>query len=549
MKPYRLRWAWVVIFCCGITLFGSYAQNTSPDIEVTLETPYNTVLVHLQYLQPDQYDPAIAAQALAGPLDSARASRLAIQLKQIYDGEGLYVPVSQIPQDPNYVDTIRQAAQFTPFPEELPQVYLEKIGNQWLYSRETVEQIPELHKKVYPFGADILVNLLPSGGKPFIGLYPWQYLGLLVVGLIVIFLTWLFRRLLIPLVTKLSSSRLYPALIPRSIVRQLASYISVWIVIRVLFLLLPPLQLPIEASKFVMLILRMISLGLVVLAAYRIIDIIALYVGKASSRTESKMDDQLVPLIKRGLQAVVIVFAIFSMLKLLEFDPTALIAGISIGGLAIALAAQDTVKNLFGSFTIFFDKPFQVGDWINFNTIHGTVEEVGFRSTRVRTFENSLVYVPNGKLADMVINNYGLRVYRRFNTKFALTYDTPPDLIEAYVDGLKDIVRNYPTTRKDYFEVHLNELGTDSLQILFYIFFEAPSWSVELRSRHEILMAAIELAHALGVRFAFPTTTIHVEEFPGQMTNSPTYHTEKQTIEARRQDFLDRFRKKYNGQV
>lgn len=542
MKRLLLALIVTALFLAGTT---SNAQSPDQRVAVTLESPYNTVLVHLQNLQPDQYNPAIAGRTLAGVADSARASRLAIQLKQIYDGEGLYVPVGQIPQDPNYFDSTRQANQYLPFPDQLPQVYLQKTDGQWLYSRETVSQIPHLHKEVYPLGADILINMLPDGGKPFLGLYAWQYLGLLFIGLIIILLHFLFRRLLIPLVSRLSSSRLYPSLVPRSVIRKLSGYISVWIVIRVLFVLLPTLQLPIEASQFVMTTLRLISIVLVVLAAYRVVDIISLYVRKASSRTESKMDDQLVPLIKRGLQGVVVVFAFFSVLKLFNFDPTALIAGISIGGLAIALAAQDTIKNLFGSFTIFLDKPFQVGDWINFSEVHGTVEEVGFRSTRVRTFEDSLVYVPNGKLADMIINNYGLRVYRRFKTNLALTYDTPPDLIEAYVEGLRDIVKHYPSTRKDYFEIHLNELGTDSLQILVYIFFAAPSYSAELRSRHEILMASLELAKVLGVRFAFPTTTLHIEELPGQVANTPTYHTEQSTITERRQQFLTYFRKKY----
>lgn len=523
-------------------------QNEDEGIELTLETPYNTVLVHLYYLQPDTYQPELAARTLANVADSARASRLAIKLKQIYDGEGLYVPVNTVPQDPNYVDSTRQGSFYVPFPELFPEIYLEKLNDRWYYSRETVTAIPDLHKRVYPFGADLLLNLLPTGGKQYLGLYPWQYLGLLIVGLIIILLHFVFRRLLIPLVSRLSSSRLNPKLVPRSLIRQLAGYISVWIVIRVLFFLLPPLQLPIEASQFVMTLLRIIGIALVVLVAYRIIDIITLYIGRATDRTASKMDDQLVPLIKTALKAVVIIFAIFSALRLLNFDPTALIAGISIGGLAIALAAQDTVKNLFGSMTIFVDKPFQVGDWINFGDIHGTVEEVGFRSTRVRTFENSLVYVPNGKLADMVLNNYGLRAYRRFNTKIALTYDTPPALVEAYVEGLKEMVRSHPKTRKDYFEIHLNELGSDALQVLFYIFFEVPSWSEELKGRHEILLGSIELAKALGVRFAFPTTTLHIEEMPGQVPTTPGYKTDEGSVESRTAAFLEQFKAKHaNG--
>lgn len=540
-----LRFSVLLLGLWVVCVFSLNGQNQDEGIELTLETPYNTVLVHLYYLQPDSYQPELAAQTLANVQDSARASRLAIQLKQIYDGEGLYVAVNTVPQDPNYVDSTRQGSFYVPFPELFPEIYLEKINNRWYYSRETVAAIPGLHKRVYPFGSDLLLNILPSGGKQYLGLYPWQYLGLLIVGLIIILLHLVFRRLLIPLVSRLSSSRLSPSLVPRSLIRQLAGYISVWIVIRVLFYLLPPLQLPIAASQFVMMILRMISIVLVVLVAYRIVDIVALYIGKVTDRTESKMDDQLVPLVTAALKAIVVIFAVFSALRLLDFDPTALIAGISIGGLAIALAAQDTVKNLFGSLTIFVDRPFQVGDWINFGDIHGTVEEVGFRSTRVRTFANSMVYVPNGKLADMVLNNYGLRAYRRFKTKIALTYDTPPALIEAYVEGLKEMVRNHPKTRKDYFEVHLNELGSDSLQILFYIFFEVPSWPEELKARHEMLLGAMELARALGVRFAFPTRTLHIEEMPGQVPTTPGYKTDGEDTESRTAAFMERFKARH----
>ncbi|NRB61898.1 MAG: mechanosensitive ion channel [Saprospiraceae bacterium] len=521
-------------------------QDADQGVDLTLESPYNTVLVHLYYLQPDSYQPDQSARTLAGVQDSARASRLAIQLKQIYDGEGLYVAVNTIPQDPNYIDSLREGNFFVPFPDQYPQIYLEKLNGRWYYSEETVTQIPIIHKAVYPLGADWLLNVLPSGGRVILGLYPWQYLGLLIVGLIMVILYFITRRLLIPLVYRISSSRLSPDVIPRSIIRQLAGYLSVWLVIRVLFWLLPPLQLPIAANVAVITILQIIGVILLVLVAYRIIDIIALNVRRVTSRTESKMDDQLVPLVRTALKAVVVVLAIFSMLRLLNFDPTALIAGISIGGLAVALAAQDTLKNLFGSFTIFLDKPFQVGDWINFGNINGTVEEVGFRSTRVRTFENSLVYVPNGSLGDTVINNYGLRVYRRFNTKLALTYDTPPALIEAYVEGLREMVRTHPKTRKDYFEIHLNELGADALQILFYIFFEVPSWTDELKAKHEILISAMELASALGVRFAFPTTTLHIEELPGQGTTTPAYDLNPQTIRQRLDDFQKGLQQKFN---
>ncbi len=207
----------------------------------------------------------------------------------------------------------------------------------------------------------------------------------------------------------------------------------------------------------------------------------------------------------------------------LDVNITALLAGLSIGGLALALAAQDTLKNFFGSLMIFIDKPFSVGHWITSGEIDGTVEEVGFRSTRIRTFRNSLHYVPNGRLADSSIDNHGLREFRRFFMHIAVTYDTPPDLMEVFVLGLRKIVEKHPRTRKDFYIVEFNEMGDFSLRIMFYIFFAVPTWDQELKARHEVLIEILRLAEKLGVRFAFPTSTLHMENFPGKETMTPKY--------------------------
>ena len=172
---------------------------------------------------------------------------------------------------------------------------------------------------------------------------------------------------------------------------------------------------------------------------------------------------------------------------------------------------------------IFIDRPFQIGDWITSGDIDGSVEEVGFRSSRIRTFRNSLMYVPNGKLADSVIDNHGMRQYRRFYTQIAVTYDTPPELINTFVEGLRKIVETHPDTRKDYYNVYFNDMAAFSLNIMFYIFFEVPDWGAELKARHEVLMQILKLGNELGVNFAFPTQTLHMENFPGQQSLSPSY--------------------------
>jgi MscS family membrane protein len=104
-----------------------------------------------------------------------------------------------------------------------------------------------------------------------------------------------------------------------------------------------------------------------------------------------------------------------------------------------------------------------------------------------------------------------------------VTYDTPPELIQLFVDGLKKIVQNHPDTRKDYYNIYFNEMASHSLNIMFYIFFSVPDWSAELKARHEILLEIMKLGKAIGVNFAFPTQTIQMENMPGQSPLSPSY--------------------------
>ena len=136
-----------------------------------------------------------------------------------------------------------------------------------------------------------------------------------------------------------------------------------------------------------------------------------------------------------------------------------------------------------------------------------------------------------------MIDNHGLRVYRRFYTQISITYDTPADLIELFIEGLRQIVKDHPDTRKDFYNIYLNKMADSSLNIMFYIFFEVPDWGNELRARHEILLSVIRLVEQLGINFAFPTQTLHIENIPGQLSASPTY---KSPEEAKRklEDFF-----------
>ena len=264
------------------------------------------------------------------------------------------------------------------------------------------------------------------------------------------------------------------------------------------------------ASVALQLFLSVVLIWLV----YRCTGVLTEYLRRWADRTESTLDDQLVPLFSRTIKIMVVILGVLLAIQNLGINVLSLLAGLGIGGLAFALAARDTVANFFGSLMILFDRPFQVGDWIVVDGAEGTVEEIGFRSTRIRTFYNSVVSIPNSEIANAHIDNMGSRRYRRTRTYLSVTYDTPPETMEAFLEGIKNIIKANPHTRKDYFHCVFHEYGDSGLNILLYFFFEVSNWSEELVQRQNVFLEILRLAKDLGVEFAFPTQTLHVESFP-----------------------------------
>jgi len=509
-----------------------FAQQ--PD-SVNLSTPYFTIYTHLHNLQEESYHPEVAAFTISPEAEGDRQD-LAVKLKQVLDGSGVMIDLDDIPREADHYDSATNRYRYYLTPE-FPQLYVEKVGEKWFYSKSSVQRIPTWHQEVFPFGIDRLLNVLPKlGTKKILGLHIWQLIGILILVTAAFILHKLFSFLLERLIFQLLLRFGYKDL-AHNVVMPIATPISFLVIFPLLILLVPVLQLPIVLNKYVIIILRAVWPIFAIIFFYRLVDILSLYFTRLAEHTESTLDDQLVPLLRKILKTFVIIVGGMFILDNLEFDITGLIAGISIGGLAFALAAQDTIKNFFGSLMIFIDRPFQMGDWITSGEVDGTVEEVGFRSTRIRTFRNSLMYIPNGIITNQAIDNHGLRIYRRFMTKIAVTYDTPPDLIDLFVEGLKRVVEEHPDTRKDYYQVHFNDMGASSLEILFYIFFDVPTWGDELKARHEILLSVMRLAEELGVNFAFPTQTLHVETFPEKIGNSPKYERDPE----RMRQILDKY--------
>jgi len=224
----------------------------------------------------------------------------------------------------------------------------------------------------------------------------------------------------------------------------------------------------------------------------------------------------LLPSSKTILKTLLAVISVLTLLQHSGFNVTSLLASLGIGGIAIALAAKETLSNFFGGFTVIVDKPFSVGDWIVCNDMEGTVEDLGFRSTKVKTFYDSLLTIPNSVISESIIDNLGKRQARRTRVILDITYETPPEKIEAFVEGIKNIIKSNPCTRKDYYQCYFSAYGSHSLQILLNFFLRVTDWDSELLQKQNIFLEILRLAKELEIDFAFPTQTLDVPSLPGQ---------------------------------
>ncbi|MEA3496292.1 MAG: mechanosensitive ion channel, partial [Bacteroidota bacterium] len=522
----KLKKTTIFILLIFVTITLIKAQEKK-DPYLNTQTPHNTIYTHIKSLQKADYNINRAVKTFdIKSNDEKYNQKIANKLQQIYKGKGLVINYDKLPKDANYVDTNTGEHKYIPF-KNYSKIYLIKKGNEWLYSNETVKAIPKIYKEIYPLGKDFISSLFPQkANNKVMGMFAWQLYGLLIILIIIFMLykifNWIFNFILYRMIKKFFSPE-----IAHNVILPVSRPLSLLIISLILLALFPILQFTAEIIAKVNIIIRIAISVFGMLIFYKFVDVLGEYMKKAADKTKSKLDDQLVPLVTKALKVFVVILGIIFILQNFGLKITGLLAGLSIGGLALALAAQDTLKNFFGSVMIFLDKPFHIGDWIVAGDVDGTVEEVGFRSTRIRTFQNSLITIPNAKLTNDKVDNMGLRVYRRLSTHIAITYDTPPDKIESFIDGIRGIIKVHPHTRKDFYIVELHEMADYSLNILLYMFFKAETWNLELKYRNEILLSIIKLAEQLEVRFAFPTQTQFIEEFPGKPSLSPKHSKTK----------------------
>lgn len=286
------------------------------------------------------------------------------------------------------------------------------------------------------------------------------------------------------------------------------------------FAAIPFFDLPQKAYSYCYLIGKVFIIFGIIFSCYQAVDFIVLILSKK----DKKFDDILSHLVEKTAKIIITVIAIIFIGEIFSLDMRNLVAGLGIGGLAFALAAKDTLANFLASYTIFFDRPFKIGDWVVIDgDIEGIVENVGIRSCHIRTFNDSLTVIPNGKLMNVAIDNYGLRRVRRLKTHIDILYSTPLEKIEKFCQEIRGYCQQSQFIEESQSHVYFHSMGESSLKILIYIFFNTKTWGEELEERHKFLKKVMELGHSMQVEFAFPTKTLHLfnhSQDKGNQTNT-----------------------------
>jgi len=461
--------------------------------------------------------------------------RLAIQLKEVLDRIDL-PPIESIPDAQTMAKAGFKRWTIPGTEIQIAEVKTGPRAGEYLFTPETLSRLPEFYAKVsdlpYKPGASVgwydLSTYSPVGVAmalhrivpprwlldipqhrnrfTFLDQPAWRWLGIVIVlGAGFGAVRWCFR------LSSYWAGRMAPAGKWVELLRPLSIVIVTPIVVLILAEVLRVSDILYEGSTRSLWTVFFLALTWLVWVAGGVIA--ESMIGVERQLTNS-IDSQLIRLVMRLVTVIAAIAILVAGGDRIGLPAYSVLAGLGVGGLAVALAAQQTLANLLGSLIIMFEKPFAVGHSIRFKDIEGTVESVGFRSTRIRTPSNSLVTIPSSQLVDSPIDNMELRQYRQVKTILNLTYDTPLGKIEDFLESIKHILLTHPDTRKDNIQAVLYDLGPHSLDILLNFFVQGTDREFELNERQRILLDILRLAEAQGIRFAFPTQTLHIESLP-----------------------------------
>jgi MscS family membrane protein len=510
------------------TLFGFLA--TAPEVGVApdaaknppagLTNPREAIGGFLLAMNADDVEAAARALDLTGlnpVLRETEGERLARLLFAILNRTD-YVDLEAIPDAPDAQAYVLRAFVEPRSGNLTGRVVLARQSDGgWRFSAETVQQLPRIWdsvqenpvlrglKDVSPESLDPATWLRRQFPKDLhregFGLQIWQWIslaGLLVGGWLVALMLWW--------TIKLAVRRHVPKdhVSARTRLRWAGISLVSTLVAALVGYGLPYLGLPaplLIALIFSVRLAGIIGVSILLVTVWEIL--LTIWVRR-SPWANDRSERLVVPVLSRLGRAFMVLGAIIAVIALAGVNVAGLIAGLGIGGLVIALAAKDSVENLFGSVTVLVENPFQIGDFVRVNGIEGEVEQINLRSTKIRTAEDSVVTLPNSQLITAAVENLGRRRYRRARLMLKVHFATPPETIHEFCEQIRASLAAHPSVVSDKSYVYLNDFGDTTLNVLVQFFIVAANWNDELATRDEVMRKIMDLAGDLGVQFAVP---------------------------------------------
>jgi MscS family membrane protein len=413
-------------------------------------------------------------------------------------------------------------------------------AGEYLFSPQTVERLPEFYRRIkhlpyqpgatagwyesYRYGGAGLRRLipykwmmaLPGWAKVLILDQPvWRWFGMVIVLLSAAALFRLIRRAAAAWAKRGSGSEL------RTRWSQVAWVIAMLILIPVVIhVLVENLRLSGYVLEVATLSLWGIFTLMLTWAVWLASTVLAESVVASQQLLAGSIDSQLIRLGMRLVATILSVTILVIGAQQLGIPAYSVIAGLGVGGIAVALAAKDSLANLLGSLLIMFEKPFRVGHWIKVGNTEGIVESIGFRSTRIRTFYNSLISIPSNQLVNTTVDNMAMRQRRAVRTVLHISYTTPADKVEHFIAAIKQLIEKSPYTYKEWFRIRLDDFGEYGLHILVNFLLEVSDTLLEQAERQRILLELLKLAETMDIQFAIPPRLPPDENTSGQDSHS-----------------------------
>jgi len=345
------------------------------------------------------------------------------------------------------------------------------------------------------------VDHLPSQfHQVFLGVQVWQWVGLVLLVAVSRIAMLIGKRIAIRLMR--TRDKYLPGEISAETHMATRRAAGLLAGVLVCYPLTGPLDLPPKLDRGVLMILEAMTILAFTMLAYAIWDTVCDSMASRAAGVSARAERLLVPLTRKFVRAMIVLVALFiAASTLFNVNVAAVIASLGLGGIVVALAAKDSVENIIGSVTILFDMPFAIGDWVKVDKYEGIVEDINLRSTRIRTFEDSVINLPNANLIRAAVENVSSRRYRRQKLNLRVAYDTPPDKVNALCDDLREFLKGDERVDSERVIVDLAEMDDTAMTVLVQCHFEADTQAVELEIRHRLISEIARLRAKHGVLF------------------------------------------------